>query len=67
MNSTNIMIRRALLEANMKMYEAAALLNIRKDSFSRKLRKELSESDQLKIVALIKENAGAAYDKSAEG
>lgn len=66
MKSTNIMIRRALLDADMRMYEAAKLLNMRKDSFSRKLRKELPEEEQQKIIALINGHTGVTHD-GAEG
>ena len=53
----NKSIRIALMECNMRQYELAELLGIHDFSLSRKLRHELPEDEQKRIVTLIKNHA----------
>lgn len=50
----NQKIRFALLENNMKQWELADLMGISEAVLSRRLRKELPEEEQERIVALIR-------------
>ena len=52
---TNKIIRKALVEHDLKQWQLAEILNIREDSLSRKLRKELPEGEQRQIVQQIEE------------
>ncbi len=49
----NLKIRRALMEAGMKNYELAELIGISEFTLSRKLRKELPETEQKAMIDLI--------------
>ena len=51
----NLIIRMELLKASMKTYQLAELLGVHENTLIRKLRKELPEEEQLKIVAIIQE------------
>lgn len=50
----NQKIRFALLENNMKQWELADLMGVSEAVLSRRLRKELPEEEQERIVALIR-------------
>lgn len=50
----NAKIRIAMIECNMKHYELARIMGIHEGSLSRKLRDELPEEEQNKIVELIR-------------
>lgn len=50
----NQKVRFALLENNMKQWELADLMGISEAVLSRRLRKELPEEEQERIVALIR-------------
>lgn len=50
----NILIRQALLTTGTKNYELAEMLGVSEWTLSRKLRKELPEEEQERIIALIK-------------
>ncbi len=53
----NERIRRELKKAHITQWQLADLLNISENSMYRKLRHELSEIEQDRIVALIHEEA----------
>lgn len=53
----NRLIREALNKNKMKQWELAEVMNINEFSLSRKLRHELPEEEQKRIVSLI-ENGG---------
>ncbi len=55
----NKKVRIAMIEADIRQWELAKLLNISESSLTRKLREELPEKEQDEIVALIN-------DKGAE-
>lgn len=50
----NQKVRFALLENNMKQWELADLMGVSETVLSRRLRKELPEEEQERIVALIR-------------
>lgn len=50
---TNKKIRIAMIEHNLKQWELAELLGIDESVFCRKMRKELPEDEQNRIVSLI--------------
>lgn len=50
---TNKKIRIAMIEHNLKQWELADLLGIDESVFCRKMRKELPEDEQNRIVSLI--------------
>ncbi len=52
----NIKIREALKNANMKHWELAELMGISHYTLSVRLRKELPEAEQERIIALIQNN-----------
>lgn len=52
----NKSIRIALMEHNMRQYELAEIMGIHDFSLSRKLRHELSDEEQRKIVSLIEKH-----------
>lgn len=51
----NKKIRIAMIDADIRQWELAKLLNISESSLTRKLREELPEKEQDEIVALIKD------------
>lgn len=53
----NLEIRTAIKKARLYSYEVAAALGLSETSFSRKLRKELSEDEKEKILAVIEKLA----------
>lgn len=53
----NQTIRDALSQNNLKQWELAEMLNINEFSLSRKLRHELPETEQRKIVSIIQDHA----------
>ena len=53
----NKIIRDALLETGTKYWQAAYLLGISAETFSRRLRHELDEGEQKAIALMIRENA----------
>lgn len=55
MTKSNIKIRVKMIEAGMKQWELARLLGIGESVLSRKLRDELPEEEQDRIVTLIEE------------
>ena len=59
----NKSIRIALMENDMKQYELAELMGIHDFSLSRKLRHELPEDEQRRIVDLIKNHAAGKETK----
>jgi len=56
MNKTNEKIRAALREANMKQWQLADALNIHEKTLCCKLRHELPEDEQKRIIELIRSN-----------
>lgn len=53
---SNMPVKIALLEAGMKQCELAAALGIHRGSLSRKLRNELPEDEQEKLLSIIREH-----------
>ena len=53
----NIAIRLALLKSGMRHYELASIMGISESTLGRKLREELPEDEQERIVALIEEES----------
>ena len=53
MNRNNVKIRLKMFEAGMKQWHVARLLGMSESTFSRKLRDELPEEEQDRIIALI--------------
>lgn len=49
----NARIRIAMIQNNVKQYEVAKLLGMSETGFCRKLREELPEEEQDKIISLI--------------
>ena len=49
----NLKIRIKMIESGLKQYEVARLLGVSESVFSRKLRDELPEAEQNKIVEII--------------
>ena len=54
----NTIIRRALFDAGMRQWQLAELLGITEFTLSRKLRHELPEEEQIRIVNLIQSRGG---------
>lgn len=54
----NTIIRRALFDAGMRQWQLAELLGITEFTLSRKLRHELPEEEQIRIVDLIRSRGG---------
>ena len=54
----NTIIRRALFDAGMRQWQLAELLGITEFTLSRKLRHELPEEEQTRIVNLIRSRGG---------
>ena len=54
----NAEIRAKLVITGVKQYQVADCLGIADTSFSRKLRKELSEADKLRIFSIIDKLSG---------
>lgn len=52
-------IRQAIIGAGLKFWQIAYKLNLNDGNFSRKLRKELSEAERAKILAIIDEIKGS--------
>ena len=52
---TNLLIRMELLKASMKTYQLANLLGVHENTLIRKLRNELPEEEQNRIVKIIQE------------
>ena len=63
MNSTNMKIRVAMLEASLPQWKLAVLLGMHEGSLSRKMRYEMTEEEQDRIVKLIKEAENNGTDK----
>ena len=55
--AANIRIKIALLEVGMKNWELAAFLGISEATMSRRLRVELPEEEQDRIINVIRNNA----------
>lgn len=49
----NYKVRKAILESGLKQWKVAELIGIRDDAFSRKLRYELPEDEQNRIIDAI--------------
>lgn len=49
----NIKIRQALLSAGLKNYELAEMLGVSEWTLSRRMRKEMPEDEQKRIIELI--------------
>ena len=60
----NMKIRIKLLEHNKRIWWLADLLGTSEATLSRRLRKELPEEEQARIIQLIEEKAGDTDDKS---
>lgn len=54
---TNLKIRKALGESMMKQWELADLLGISENTLTRRLRKELPEEEQQRIISIIKKGS----------
>lgn len=52
----NMKIRQALMEVGMKNYQLAELMGISEFTLSRRLRNELPDEEQERIIALIQDN-----------
>ena len=63
MHRNNVKIKVAMLKADMKQWELARLMGIHEGSLSRKMRDELPEEEQEKIVKLIEEAESNGADK----
>lgn len=50
----NIRIRTALMEADMKYYHLARRMGISENTLFRKLREELPEEEQIRIIQMIR-------------
>ena len=59
----NKKIRIAMLDAEIKQWQLANLMGIHEGSLSRKMRRELPEEEQDRIVKLIKEAETNGADK----
>ncbi len=55
---TNIKIRHAMMDLNVKQYELAKMLGISVNTLVRKMREELPEAEQDEIIALMKKERG---------
>ena len=55
--TSNIRIRIALLESSMKQWELANILGISEATMARRLRVELSDEEQNRIIKAIHDNA----------
>lgn len=53
----NILIRETLKKEGMKQWELAEILNIAETTLCVKLRKELPEEEQVKIIMLIQQHS----------
>ena len=53
----NIAIRTVLMETGVKLYEVADALEISETTMTRRMRHELPEADQKKIIGIIKKIA----------
>ena len=68
LNMNNSKVRIRMLESGLKQWEVADMLGISESVFSRKLRNELSEEEQDKIVNLIEQSQNEhALDGQEEG
>lgn len=56
MNNTKVRIK--MLETGVKQWEVASMLKISESAFCRKLRNELPEEEQDRIINLIEQNRG---------
>ena len=52
----NVKVRIKMIETGMKQWEVARLLGMSESVLSRRLRDELPEDEQDRIIALIEEN-----------
>ena len=53
---TNKRIRKKMIDSGLKQWELAKLMGISEATMYRKLREELSEAEQDRIIKLIEEN-----------
>lgn len=60
----NIRIRIKLLEHNKRLWWLADILGTSEATISRRLRKELPEEEQTRIIQLIEEKAGEQHDNA---
>ena len=60
----NMIIRIKLLEHNKRLWWLAQILGTSEATLSRRLRNELPEDEQIRIVDLIEEKAGENRDSS---
>lgn len=60
----NIKIRIKLLEHNKRIWWLAKILETSEATISRKLRNELPEEEQNRIIQLIEEKAGEEHDNA---
>lgn len=61
---TNIKIRIKLLEYNKRIWWLAKILGTSEATMSRRLRNELPEDEQIRIIQLIEEKAGEKHDNA---
>lgn len=59
----NAKVRIKMIESGLKQWELARLLGMGESVLSRRLRDELPEDEQDRIVALIEQSRGEADDK----
>jgi len=59
----NIKIRLAMVEYGVKQWQVAQLMGIHEVSLSRKMRNELPEEEQNRIVELIRNKAAERMNK----
>lgn len=52
-HDNNILIRNAMTEHGLKQWQVAAILGIREEALSRKLRREIPLTEQVRIVQEI--------------
>lgn len=59
----NTRIRMKLMEHNVKIWELAKLLGVSEMTIYRRLREELPEEEQSKIISLIEQSGGDSVEK----
>ena len=60
----NMKIRIKLLEHNKRLWWLAKILGTSESTITRRLRNELPEEEQARIIQLIEEKAGESHDRT---
>lgn len=58
----NVLIRTSMFQHNLRMFELARILDVSETTLYRKLREELPEAEQNRIVQLIEQSGGDEND-----